>query len=624
MPEKPISRSSSEAADTTWGSALVLLAAWWLCMPLLMALVVGGGRLLFGGFGIRQQSIWQAVDRDMLHLNGWMDIWFAVGLFGTATFIGLMNTTGRLRHAGRVMTASIVAGLICLGFASADGLYLNNKDTGRYYGSATTFDIQPKSSPTDLRDLLKGAKASNKPGCTLVGAADVPSCILETSTSLADYDFAPRTSSFAAAQYVINAQGSVASGVDLIADSVHYLPGSATEPARWSGILDGSGYQNPTQGIMEWDGQSSTATSCKFNTTDDQFNRAFGGERSNDLTNYIAERYPNFWFDQKDMFGFCRKVGSESRPVIVLPVTRQHFYGSRSVVMPAGVLELTGSSNGAPHITYYQTVKAGQYPGPVYPQSIVTKQVDATAWAAGHGNHDRGNFGFQRTNVESNALNPGEYILRSQHDGHLYAVTPLTPNSKSQAVVAYAVEQVDQVGAGLNGLSVIVPSDVTNPPSMTTLESNMVASVGTADPTVLNSGNGGKLQEIVPFGNGMWRGIVDVKGLSVAYIDVPSDVHKGVQLSYVDSQNGINTTVTFGVAPGSSNQANPTAPGGPTTPTAPANGGSTGTLVCTPPESLTTSQALACAQYYLGLAQTKNGAQPSASPTTPVPSATHS
>ncbi len=618
MAEKTDRRPTPESSSNdSWGSALILLIGWWLWMPLLMALIVGGGRVLFGGFGVRQQAIWQGIDRNMLHLGSWSYLWLSIGLVVTAVIVA--SVYEGLRGAGKIAAVCGIAAAYCFVMFLGSALWMNNEDRGRYNGSATTFEVAPNSTPDTLRDLLKGAHASSKPGCTLEGNSDVASCILTTDASLADYDFEPRTSSFAAAQYQMEKAGATMSGVDLMTSSLHYLPGTASEPARWTGVLDGSGYQNPVEGVMEWDGRSNQTTSCKFNMTDYQFGRAFRGTKSNDLTNLVAEKFPNVTFKDTDVSGYCKMdpKTNELRPVIILSVTRQHFFGGRSVQEPAGVIELTGSSTGAPHMVYYSTVAPGQYPVPVYPQSVVTAQIDATAWAAGHGNHDRGNFGFERTNIESNALNPGEYILESKRDGHLYAVTPLTPRSKSQKIVAYAVERVDQVGSGLNGLSIIMSKDA-NPQSMSTLEGAMNAMISIADPTI--KVNGGALKEILPYGNNQFRGIIDVSGLSVAYIEVPSDLKQGSQVSFVNVMTGANSTLTYDPTPGSSSSA----PTGGTPPTTPVSGGSTGTLVCAPPESLTTSQALACAQYYLGLAQSKTGAQSSASPTTPAPSATHS
>jgi hypothetical protein len=163
----------------------------------------------------------------------------------------------------------------------------------------------------------------------------------------------------------------------------------------------------------------------------------------------------------------------------------------------------------------------------VYPESVAVAQVDATTWAAGRGELDNSGFGFGLTSVDTNASNPGEYVLRSDTDGHFYFVTPLTPrNSGSQAVIAYAVERADEVTSGrLNPVSIYVQSESADPVSMTVLESRMTTYINQVEPSLLTSGNGGALQEIIPYGTGMWRGFVDIGGVTQDYIDMSSNVN---------------------------------------------------------------------------------------------------
>lgn len=198
----------------------------------------------------------------------------------------------------------------------------------------------------------------------------------------------------------------------------------------------------------------------------------------------------------------------------------------QSDLFPHG--SLAGATRGGdPSLTYQPTVRPGEYPDQVYPESVAVAQVDATTWAAGRGELDNSGFGFGLTSVDTNASNPGEYVLRSDTDGHFYFVTPLTPrNSGSQAVIAYAVERADEVTSGrLNPVSIYVQSDSADPVSMTVLESRMTTYINQVEPSLLTSGNGGALQEIIPYGTGMWRGFVDIGGVTQDYIDMSGNVN---------------------------------------------------------------------------------------------------
>jgi hypothetical protein len=101
--------------------------------------------------------------------------------------------------------------------------------------------------------------------------------------------------------------------------------------------------------------------------------RAFGGTGGDSLRNLIAERFPSLVYTDHDISGFCRGSGSGARPVIVIPVERQVGVNDFTVLQPAGILVLTGSLSGDPSMAYHPTVKAGQYPGQVYPLSIVRR-----------------------------------------------------------------------------------------------------------------------------------------------------------------------------------------------------------------------------------------------------------
>jgi hypothetical protein len=191
-----------------------------------------------------------------------------------------------------------------------------------------------------------------------------------------------------------------------------------------------------------------------------------------------------------------------------------------------GRYQRASSSHGQDRENQPEELRDVPHPGQVYPHSLATAQIDDISWAAGRGNRDDAGFGFQRTSVDTNAANPGEYVLRSNADGHFYFVTPLTPrNSSSQAVVAYAVERADEASSNLNQLTVYVQGDSTDPASLTVLESRMTTYIKQVAPGLLTSGAGGQLREIIPFGSGQWRGFVDIDGVTQDYIDISGDTN---------------------------------------------------------------------------------------------------
>src|SRR5207249_990605 len=128
--------------------------------------------------------------------------------------------------------------------------------------------------------------------------------------------------------------GALTSKVDLMDASINYLPGTQPDSGVWTGILDGSGWQQPTEGVVTWNGRSNTATVCHFGQHGDQFNRAFAGSRRNNLRNVLADRFPQLVYSDTDMWGQC--VGGA--PQIIIPVERQLGWANRSVLSPAGIL----------------------------------------------------------------------------------------------------------------------------------------------------------------------------------------------------------------------------------------------------------------------------------------------
>ncbi|HEV2635007.1 MAG TPA: hypothetical protein VGX23_07655 [Actinocrinis sp.] len=599
---------------------IVLLTIWWLWMPVGAFLIWLIKHFLFGGFGQQDQSYVLFLQAQFFPFGTplrpaplffiWLFVGFVVSLIFVRGYHKHLGTIRRFKGAN-VFTLALVL-LIVGSFSGAwNGMWNDDKAAARYYSQDSTFytsSVNPP--PSSLQQLVTGATRSSG-ACDYVGDADMPSCL--RVASMPDFDFGPRTASLAAAKTVMTDSSSLASGVDVMTATIHYLPTAAGGQGAWTTVLDGSGTRS-IEGVAIWDGQSNTASICEFQG-DDFFDRAFAGIAGNSLGNLLASTFPALSYVASDIVGYCDGTGPDAKPVIVIPVERQIGWVNRTVMVPSGVIVLRGSPNGHPDMTYEASVKPGEFPCQVYPESIAVTQVADLDWAAGRGNKDDAGFGYQVASISSNSANTGQYVLRSATDGHLYFVTPLTPrNSSSQAVVAYAVERADQASGGLNPLSVYVAADNTDPVSMSVIEARMTSFVNDNAPGLLTSGSGGQLEEIIPFGQGRWRGFVDVNGVTEDYIDVSGDAAAPPSLVVLPgygsgSGSGTGSGAGTGSGPGSgATQAPPTAG---TTPPA-----GSGTTDCgADPSTLTTAQITQCIQQLATqLNQREQAPAPTASP----------
>jgi hypothetical protein len=582
------SRAPSRGSDLHAGRLVGLLAAWWLWMPAGAVVIWLISYLLFGGYGQQAQGYVLFLQANLFPHNSLADpaplfwIWAFVGLAGT---LGItLVTRAHFRPRWPVALGGLVI-VAAMGISFAyvySGLWDHDKHEARYYAQGTVFYAPSVSpAPSSLRPLTDTALAAAPgSGCDYLGTADVPSCI--RIGSMPDFNWAPRTASYEAAGHIMADSSALASQVNVMAPTVHYLPGMVSGQGVWTAILDGSGTR-PTEGVAVWNGESNTVSICQFQGSD-LFNRAFGGTGGDSLRNLIAQRFPSLVYTDHDVSGFCSGSGSGARPEIVIPVERQVGVNDFTVLEPAGILVLTGSLGGDPSMAYHPTVKAGQYPGQVYPLSIVKAQLAAAEWAAGRGNMDNAGFGYGLTSVDTNSFNPGEYVLRSNTDGHLYFVTPLTPrNSSSQAVVAYAVERADEVTSGLNPLMIYVEGDQANQTSMTVLESRMTTYINQVAPSLLASGSGGELLEIIPYGQSMWRGFVDIDGVTQDFIDM--------------SSSGTITPSLVSL-PGRLSGQGPVASGSPSSGSSPPPGGSLSSGCGGNPATMPTSKLAQCIQEF--------------------------
>ncbi|MFJ5924579.1 hypothetical protein ACIQF6_18470 [Kitasatospora sp. NPDC092948] len=570
------------------------LAVWWLWMPLLAGLVRLVKHAVFGGFGQQDQSYRLWLEREFLPHGGVLDaaplfwFWVAVGLCGTAwAVVWAVDETGagfggwRARLTVSVALLALVGSLVRAG----TGMWDDDKDAGRFYAAATVLDVPADgaATPRSVLPVTQHSRPGDGARCDLVGTSDVSACV--KTASMPDFDFEARTASYAAATKALTDSAGLSSGVHLMSHSLHYLPSAGKDGGTWTAVLDGSDEQ-PMEGVAVWDGTSNSVAACAFRG-DHAFDRAFGGTGAVSLRNLLAERFPELVYNDQDIWGYCDGPDPRTaQPVVVISVARQTAWKQRTVLAPAGVLVLRGSPDGRPNLTYRAEVAPGELPGAVYPASVVRSQIHEVQWLGGRGAKDDQGFGFAHTSAGTNATNPGEFLLRSKADGHLYYVTPLVPRrSSSQLVVAFAVLQADRAGGGLNDLHVYVRSDDAPGVNLDVLASRMVSYLAQKTSITISAGQDGALQEIIPFGRDMWRGFVDFNGQTQDYIDLSGDA--------TVTPNLVSLTGPI-TPPGSQPQPQPQPTGQPTGqlttqpsgPPAPGCGGD--------PNQLTTTQLAAC------------------------------
>ncbi|MFE7562739.1 hypothetical protein [Kitasatospora sp. NPDC057500] len=508
------------------------LAVWWLWMPLLAVVVRLFKHFAFGGFGQQDQSYALLIRREFFPHGGPLDaaplfwFWVAAGLCGTVWVVVVVAEEAGVGLRGwkvRLTLAVVVLAVAGSLVRAGTGVWDDDKDAGRFYAAATVLDVPAAGAgtPRSVLPVTERTRPGDGRRCDLVGTADVPACV--KTAPMPDFDFEARTASYAAATKALTDSAGLTSGTHLLGRSLHYLPDAAKGGGVWTAVLDGSGEQ-PMEGVAVWDGRSNSVTTCVFRGGH-AFGRAFAGTGAVSLRNLLAERFPELVYGDNDIQGYCEGADPRTaRPVVVISVARQIGFRQRTVLEPAGVLVLRGSPDGRPDVTHRATVAPGELPVAVYATSVVRSQIHEVQWLGGRGAKDSRGFGYAHTSAATNATNPGEFLLRSKADGHLYYVTPLVPReSSSQLVVAFAVLQADRAGGGLNDLHVYVRGDDAPSVNLDVLASRMVSYMAQQTGIAISTGKGGALQEIIPYGRDMWRGFVDFNGQTQDYIDLSGD-----------------------------------------------------------------------------------------------------
>jgi len=400
----------------------------------------------------------------------------------------------------------------------------------REYNQYLTVDVTGlnASSAPDFTRVFANLRPGDGKECDLVGTPSQPACFKKGTLPTTGWD--PRIASLDGATKALTRNSGSGNKQSLDTDTVTYLNTWDGHPARWSGIVDGSGNGTGLGQVAEWDGTH--ATFCNFQGKY-AIDRSFGGSGDADLPDMLAEVYPGFRWTKTDVWGYC--LGDQ--PIVVIPMTRQHYFENRTTDGYAGIVTVQGD-NGHVKLTYIAHPKTGDYPGPIYPSSLVDAQVDQVSWLDGRRGHDDYGFGFAPISSDVQAGNVSDYLLRDTVTGRLVWVTPLTyANSTSNLIVAYAVEYADQAPNGpLNRLTLyVLAQDDPRRINIDNMESDARTWFLAAEPSFLSNGTGGKLLEFTPVGGNIWRAYGEINGVVRRLLDFDATRHTPPKLTQVDT-----------------------------------------------------------------------------------------
>lgn len=428
----------------------------------------------------------------------------------------LHETSRRVKVAGVVL---VVAAVLSTAYTFT-GFWNNDKDGARSYADSTSFVVEDVNKlPASLNPLVKGgSRSADGAPCLFSTEHDVPSCVIQGKLP-SNWD--SRSASLTGADIVMSRTSGAVANTEIMKETLTYVNDSSS----WTAIRNGVNKQ-PLNGIVSWDGSNSPQT-CRF---DGKYalNYAFGGQWGQNLSDTLAKDYPGLLYSGDDVWGYCKGDGeiTKREPVIVIPVTEQQSYGRRTTLRSAGVLTIVGSPSGEPVISHRTSVKAGEFPGPVYPLTLVAQQREMIQWTAGRANKNRLNFGYEPSDVAAQNGNNSEYLLRDKDSGRLFWVTPLKPRSTdSQLLVAYSITPADEAGTGtLNEQKVyVLPDEDPRIVNVDDMEARVGEAIRNSNPGFFTGEKPGKISEFLPVTDTTWQAFAELNGRVVFRVVIPTD-----------------------------------------------------------------------------------------------------
>ncbi len=462
------------------GGLAVFALLWWL-----IAAIVG---LMWEQAGY---TIWRSYEIGMSPVSRLGQvlslIWVAI-IFVIAAYVNYDEGESPLPES--VITAAAV--VVCIGMIVSAFTTDSKLEAAPFVRSVSIEYADKKAPPRILARLLEKQHD--------VGPAKIVS---GKPTSYLASGFEERSASLAGAQRIMSERATGSSKADILDETYAYIS-SREGKGKWTAIRDGEGRRIRIDSIVEWDGDAEQVHQCRFEGKN-RLDAAITGNFANSLSDRIREQVgANVYWDISDVYGYC---DSGDNPVVVMPVKTDRWNGARSIEVPAGVILVRGSDSGSPTVVYKRSVKAGEIPGPVYPISVASKQREMVNWAAGRKWQNNDAFGFEPVDIDANAENPADYNLRSQEDGWMYFVTPLTAKgTRSQVIQALSFVPSDTVSYGkLNAIRVQVHGDEDDKVlTEQDLERRARDILRKLDPAFLNEGQKGRLEEFIPGKDGNW------------------------------------------------------------------------------------------------------------------------
>lgn len=257
-------------------------------------------------------------------------------------------------------------------------------------------------------------------------------------------DFAPRPPYQQAVAQLPRNQGRCVGSLD--PEQVTYVAGDG-RPARWTGFADGNTFFRGAACVVVWDGKGQGADSFRTCAFPEQA-RALQGSLWNSLGRTLHKHTPRgTLFRYEDAYGDC---DADGHAVLFVPLI--HRAGWIRPHDVAGGIAVVRSSD---DVVWRRSVKVGELPGPVYPQSLAIKgemanraQAGLAQWRSGRGGYvTAGDVDGVPDRDDPNIGNTGQFVLQEKGGGLRY-VTPLTPIGTGGQIVAMALTEADHVTSG--------------------------------------------------------------------------------------------------------------------------------------------------------------------------------
>ena len=148
-----------------------------------------------------------------------------------------------------------------------------------------------------------------------------------------------------------------------------------------------------------------------------------------------------------DYEGVYAYIDENGDPFVVYPLLTKDFGFYKAVTVPAGVVRY--DTNGKDE--YFETVEAGEIPGPVFPISIaedLREKINSRHGFMAHLQNKRTTLAVEGTEATGpNSSNNAEFTLKTE-DGRLVYSTPMTPLGASDNTIGFIEFYADEVTRG--------------------------------------------------------------------------------------------------------------------------------------------------------------------------------